>query len=169
MAYKMDANGNWHQMSTSTKTATKIKSKSKASKGNTSDTKKSIKVSDNNASDKTAYAEECNFCIEGDYKVRMGTTLKVRDGVAERWKGNWKILETTHTVDSKGYKTEGKAGRIPYKTETSKKKKTKKKKSSTKTTKTTTTKTKKSSTASSSTHYYKMDANGNWHPVSKKG
>ena len=52
--------------------------------------------------------------MDGNYAVRRGGYIKVRKGVAKRWQGKWKILETTHTIDSRGYSTEGTVGRIPY-------------------------------------------------------
>ena len=47
--------------------------------------------------------------------------MNIGKGVASRWQGRWKILETTHTIDSRGYTTEGVLGRIPYEDDSSKK------------------------------------------------
>lgn len=149
MGWKMDSHGNWTKSggsgtkkSGSSSGGNKGKSsgssggssgKSSTDKGNTSTTSKSIKISTSNKENELKYAEEANFEIDGDYLVRRGGKMKIRNGVANRWKGTWYILETTHTVDSRGYKTEGLLGRVPYKEKTtSKKKKTTKKKTSTK-------------------------------------
>lgn len=185
MGYTMDANGKWTHKSSSKSGSSKNGGSSKksskkttSSKGNTADTKKGITISDSNATDSKAYAEECSFTVLGDYTIKMGTTLKVRKGVASRWTGNWKITETTHTIDSKGYLIEGKAGRIPYSTSTSSgstksKNGSKSSSKSSKNSKKTTSKspkknnTKNPKKKTSSSTKWKMDANGKWKKVSK--
>lgn len=180
MGWKMDSHGNWTQSGGSgSKKSNNSNSKSGGNsgsstpksttdKGNTSSTSKSIKISTSNKENELKYAEEANFEIDGDYTVRRGGKIKIRNGVADRWKGTWYILETTHTVDGRGYKTEGLLGRIPYR----EKKKTKKKKKSTKGSKASSTANQKSSASSKSNNSkpkssttgkkWVMDSHGNW-------
>ena len=134
MALKMDSHGNWINTSdgeskTSTSSsASKSTDKPKAEssnktvtdKGNTSETKESIKDSTDNKTTEIKYAEEANFTCVGDCKIRKGCYLNVRRGVADRWTGKWLILETTHTIDIRGYKVDGVLGKIPYKETTQK-------------------------------------------------
>lgn len=130
MAWKMDSHGNWtntggsgeKKSGSDSGTKTPTPEKSTTDKGNTSSTSESIKISTENKENQLKYAEEATFEIEGDFRVRRGGKMKIRNGVAERWKGVWTILEVTHTVDSRGYKTEGVLGRIPYREEKKKKK-----------------------------------------------
>lgn len=177
MGWKMDSHGKWTQSGGSgAKKTSSSKSgggsssteKSTTDKGNTASTSKSIKISTSNKENELKYAEEANFEIDGDYTVRRGGKMKIRNGVASRWKGTWYILETTHTVDSRGYKTEGLLGRIPYR---EKKKSTKKKSSKKKSSKASNTASQKSSASknsggksksSSTGKKWVMDSHGNW-------
>lgn len=61
-----------------------------------------------------SYAEEATFTTDGDHLIRRGSRVLIRHGVASRWKGVWYVTEVTHTLDSKGYITEGKLVRAPY-------------------------------------------------------
>lgn len=176
MGWKMDSHGNWTKSggSGTKKTSggskssgSSTESKSTTDKGNTSSTSKSIKISTSNKENELKYAEEANFEIDGDYTVRRGGKMKIRNGVASRWKGTWYILETTHTVDGRGYKTEGLLGRIPYR----EKKKSTKKKTKTKKSSKTSSKSSQKSTSSKSSGKKKssttgkkwvMDSHGNW-------
>lgn len=114
----MDSHGNWTNSDGSgskKKTGTTSNTnKEVTDKGNTSDTKDSLSDTTSNKTNEIKYAEEARFSMDGNYAVRRGGYIKVRKGVANRWKGKWKILETTHTIDSRGYTTEGTVGRIPY-------------------------------------------------------
>lgn len=125
----MDSHGNWTNSDGSgsknnigttisntknTGTTTSNTNKELTDKGNTSDTKDSISDTTSNKTNEIKYAEEARFSMDGNYAVRRGGYIKVRKGVAKRWQGKWKILETTHTIDSRGYSTEGTVGRIPY-------------------------------------------------------
>ena len=116
MGWQMDSHGNWTNTEGSgSKTGgDSNKTKTATDKGNTSDTNSSISETTSNKTNEVQYAEEANFSAEGNYAIRRGGYFKVGDGVASRWKGKWKILETTHTIDARGYKTDGVLGRIPY-------------------------------------------------------
>lgn len=121
MAWKMDSHGNWTNSDGSgskkknkNKITTSNTNKEVTDKGNTSDTKGSLSDTTSNKTNEIKYAEEARFSMDGNYAVRRGGYIKVRKGVAKRWQGKWKILETTHTIDSRGYSTEGTVGRIPY-------------------------------------------------------
>lgn len=145
MGWQMDSHGNWTNSSGSGTTKESSSSLSAANgggdnkpqdsgsdktitdRGNTSETKESIKDSTENKTVEIKYAEEANFTADGDHKIRKGCYLKIRKGVADRWTGKWLILETTHTVDVRGYKVEGVLGKIPYKEKTQKSKSPKKK------------------------------------------
>lgn len=120
MGWEMDSHGNWKQSSGSGNTTTSTSNKSDKSvtdKGNTSDTDKAIKNSTANKENKIKYAEESSFTCLGDATIRKGGYLTIGKGVAKRWKGKWKILQTTHKLGNNGYTTEGTLGRIPYKEE----------------------------------------------------
>lgn len=124
MAWKMDSHGNWTQTggtgnSSGNNNSGSNENKVVSDKGNTSDTNTAIADTTTNKTNEIKYAEEANFSCEGDYAIRRGGKFKVGKGVASRWKGKWKILETTHTIDTRGYKTEGRLGRIPYVEESS--------------------------------------------------
>lgn len=131
MAWKMDASGNWTRSSgsgekVSSENGSKPKQEDKqpkvvADKGNTSDTNKAIRQSTDNKTAKISYAEEGNFKVLGGFSIRKGGTIKIGKGVAKRWRGQWRILSTTHTIDSKGYFTEGTVGRVPYQPDSDKK------------------------------------------------
>lgn len=131
MTWKMDASGNWTRSSgsgekVSSENGSKPKQEDKqpkvvADKGNTSDTNKAIRQSTDNKTAKISYAEEGNFKVLGGFSIRKGGTIKIGKGVAKRWQGSWRILSTTHTIDSKGYFTEGTVGRVPYQPDSDKK------------------------------------------------
>lgn len=94
------------------------------------------------------YAEEATFSCDGDWLIRKGGRIEVGKGVASRWQGVWFILESTHTIDSKGYTIDGKVARAPYDPDDDEKfkKQLKKKKKKNKT-------------------VVKMDSQGNWRKV----
>lgn len=133
MGWKMDSHGNWTQTSGSgskggggssggnsgggggTKTSG---SNTVTDRGNTSDTNKAIADTTMDKTDQLKYAEEARFTMIGDYQLQRGGYLIIGGGVASRWKGEWLVLETTHTVNSRGYTTEGLCARKPYYEET---------------------------------------------------
>lgn len=114
MPYKMDQNGNWTFVAEKKDGSKTDSTAKKVDKTNTTDTNSAISETASNQTDAIKYAEEATFTCDGDYQVRKGCKLDVRKGVASRWKGEWDIIETSHTIDLSGYKIEGRCGRIPY-------------------------------------------------------
>lgn len=113
MAWEMNSSGGWTQSAGSGE-GNSDTDKVLIDKGNTADTNAGIKQTTENKTESIKYAEEANFSTDGNYAIKRGGKLLIGDGVASRWQGEWLILETTHTVDVRGYKTEGVLGRIPY-------------------------------------------------------
>lgn len=115
MAYKLGADGKWTQIPESGgggggaggNKGTKIDN------GNVSESNDAIKETTKNKEEKTKYTETATAKILGATNCRMGNWLIIEAGVAERWLGKWLILETTHTIDAKGYTIDVNIGRAP--------------------------------------------------------
>lgn len=115
MAYKLGADGKWTQIPESGgggggaggNKGTKIDN------GNVSESQDAISETTKNKEEKTKYTETATAKILGATNCRMGNWLVIQKGVADRWLGKWLILETTHTIDAKGYTIDVNIGREP--------------------------------------------------------